>query len=65
MADLNEFQRAKLLDDLTALEDENDIILVDCGAGIGQDVVSFAGGADYGAGGHHAGADRPSPTPTP
>ena len=46
VADLSEFQRAKLLDDLTALEAENDVIVVDCGAGIGPDVLQFAAGAD-------------------
>ena len=46
VADLSEFQRAKLLDDLTALEAENDVIVVDCGAGIGPDVLKFAAGAD-------------------
>ena len=46
VANLSEFQRARLLDDLTALEAENDIIVVDCGAGIGPDVLHFAAGAD-------------------
>ena len=46
VAQLSEFQRAKLLNDLTALEGDNDIIIVDCGAGIGPDVVQFAAGAD-------------------
>ena len=46
MADLNEFQRAKLLDELSAVEDENDVIIVDTGAGIGKNVLTFAAGAD-------------------
>jgi flagellar biosynthesis protein FlhG len=46
MADLNEFQRAKLLSELSALEEENDVIVVDTGAGIGKAVLSFAGAAD-------------------
>ncbi len=46
MAELNEFQRTQLLEDLAHLEAENDVILVDTGAGIGRNVLSFAGGAD-------------------
>ncbi len=46
MADLSEFQRTKLLSELTALEEENDVIVIDTGAGIGKNVTSFAGGAD-------------------
>ncbi len=46
MADLNEFQRAKLVQDLAALEEENDIIVVDTGAGIGKNVLTFATTAD-------------------
>lgn len=46
VASLTEFQQAKLLDDLSALEADNDIIIVDCGAGIGSDVLNFASGAD-------------------
>jgi len=46
VADLSEFQRVRLLDDLTALEAENDVIVIDCGAGIGPDVLQFAAGAD-------------------
>lgn len=43
---LSEFERASLLRQLTALEADNDTIIVDCGAGIGPDVVRFAAGAD-------------------
>ncbi len=46
LANLNEFQRASLVDQLSALEDENDIIVVDCGAGIGRDVLHFAMAGD-------------------
>ena len=47
LADLSDFQRAKLLRELTALEADNDVIIVDCSAGIGPDVMSFACGADH------------------
>ncbi len=47
LADLSEFQRAKLLGELSALEADNDIIVVDCSAGIGPDVMSFACGSDH------------------
>ena len=46
VADLTEFQRLRLLEDLSALEADNDIIIVDCGAGIGPDVVRFAAVSD-------------------
>ena len=46
MADLSEFQRAKLVGELADLEQENDVIVVDTGAGIGKNVVTFASGAD-------------------
>jgi len=46
LAHLSEFQRAQLLSELTALEADNDTIIVDCGAGIGPDVLHFAAGAD-------------------
>ena len=47
LANLTEFQRASLLDQLSALEAENDMIVVDCGAGIGRDVLHFVQGAEY------------------
>ncbi|MCD6304582.1 MAG: MinD/ParA family protein [Planctomycetes bacterium] len=47
LADLSDFQRARLLRELTALEADNDVIVVDCSAGIGPDVMSFACGADH------------------
>lgn len=46
VAGLSEFQQARLLEDLTALENDNDVIVVDCGAGIGPGVLSFASSAD-------------------
>jgi len=46
MADLSEFQRTKLVGELSALEEDNDVIVIDTGAGIGKNVTGFAGGAD-------------------
>lgn len=46
IAHLSEFQRAHLLRELTRLETDNDIILIDCGAGIGPDVLHFVTAAD-------------------
>lgn len=46
MANLNDFQRANLLAELSDLEEANDVIVVDTGAGIGKNVVTFAAGAD-------------------
>jgi flagellar biosynthesis protein FlhG len=46
LSHLSEFQRAHLLRELTLLEADNDIIIVDCGAGIGPDVLHFASAAD-------------------
>jgi len=46
LADLSEFQRVSLLKDLSALEDDNDVIIVDTAGGIGSDVVHFAMAAD-------------------
>lgn len=47
LADLSEFQRAQLLRSLSGLEADNDVIVVDCSAGLGPDVMSFACGADH------------------
>ena len=47
VADLSEFERHRLMDDLTALEAQNDIIVVDTGAGIGPGVLQFAAAADH------------------
>jgi flagellar biosynthesis protein FlhG len=46
LADLSEFERARLVESLEELEGEADIIVVDCGAGISPNVLSFAGAAD-------------------
>ncbi len=46
MARLSEFQRVQLLNQLTALEADNDVIVIDTGAGISQDVLQFAIAAD-------------------
>ena len=46
LAHLTEFQRAQLLGELSALEADNDVIVVDTGAGIGPDVLHFASSAD-------------------
>ena len=46
LADLKQFEGARLLEELTALEEDNDIIIIDCGAGIGPDVLRFAGASD-------------------
>ena len=42
LADLDPAQRRRLLGELTRLERESDVILVDTGAGIGSSVVGFA-----------------------
>ncbi len=47
LADLSDFERAKLLGQLSALEGDNDVILVDCSAGIGPIVLGFANAADH------------------
>ncbi len=46
LAELSEFQRAALLRQLSALEADNDVIVVDTGAGIGPDVITFAASAE-------------------
>jgi len=46
LAQLSEFQRARLVEELSALESDNDVIVVDCGAGIGPDAIHFAAAAD-------------------
>ena len=46
LADLSEFQRVALMKELGALEVDNDVIIVDTGAGIGPDVLHFATAAD-------------------
>ena len=46
MASLSEFQRAQLLSELSALKADNDIVLIDAGAGISADVTHFVSSAD-------------------
>jgi len=46
LADLSEFQRVKLVDDLSTLEADNDFVIVDTSAGIGPDVLHFVSAAD-------------------
>ncbi|MBT3201762.1 MAG: MinD/ParA family protein [Phycisphaerales bacterium] len=46
LANLSEFQRTRLTEELSQLEADNDLIVIDCGAGIGPDVLQFASGAD-------------------
>ena len=47
LANLSDFQRGQLLSDMAALEAENDVILIDCGAGIGRDTMQLASSADH------------------
>lgn len=46
LADLSEFDRRSLLSQLEFLEDSTDIVVLDCGAGISRNVMSFASSAD-------------------
>jgi flagellar biosynthesis protein FlhG len=46
IAHLGEFQRAQLLSELSELQSDNDMIVIDCGAGIGSDVLALACSAD-------------------
>lgn len=46
VADLDSTARRRLVEQLGELETRSDIVLVDTGAGIGRDVLSFAGAAD-------------------
>ena len=41
LAELNEFQRRRLLKELSNLQNENDVILIDTAAGISKSVVGF------------------------
>jgi flagellar biosynthesis protein FlhG len=47
MADLSEIERTRLINELETLQDEADLIIVDTGAGIGRNVLSFAAPADH------------------
>jgi len=47
LADLNEFQRKLLIQELGELEYQADIIIIDTGAGISRNVISFCDSADH------------------
>src|SRR5450432_3105224 len=47
MADLTDFDRQRLVDALGELEQQTDIILIDTGAGISPNVLSFTRAADH------------------
>ena len=47
LADLNEFQRQKLIQDMESLEHQADIIIIDTGAGISRNVLAFCQAADH------------------
>src|SRR5947199_1309127 len=47
MADLSDFDRQRLVDAMGQLEQQTDIILVDTGAGISPNVLSFTRAADH------------------
>ena len=46
VADLSSLQRVKLINQLATLDERSDLLLIDCGAGISQNVVAFARAAD-------------------
>ena len=47
MADLSDYDRQRLVDALVALEQQADVILIDTGAGISPNVLSFTRTADH------------------
>jgi flagellar biosynthesis protein FlhG len=47
MADLSDYDRQRIVDLLAELEETTDIILIDTGAGIGPNVLSFTRAADH------------------
>jgi len=47
MADLHEFQRQRLIQEMAYLEQLADVIIVDTGAGISPNVLSFCNAADH------------------
>ena len=47
LANLSEFDRSNLIAQLQKLEDNADIVVFDCGAGISKNVLSFALAADH------------------
>ncbi len=46
MANLSEFERHRLLSAIREIEDQYDVVVLDCGAGISENVTSFALAAD-------------------
>lgn len=46
MADLDILDRRFLVSELSALESQSDLIVIDCGAGVSQNVLAFAQAAD-------------------
>ena len=46
VAALEEYERARLVREMKHLEDEADILIVDTGAGVSPNVLTFAAGAD-------------------
>jgi flagellar biosynthesis protein FlhG len=57
MADLTDYDRQRVVDSLAELEDQTDVILIDTGAGISPNVLSFTRAADQVSGGN-----TPEPT---
>jgi flagellar biosynthesis protein FlhG len=47
MADLTDYDRQRVVDSLADLEDQTDLILIDTGAGISPNVLSFTRAADH------------------
>ena len=47
LSDINEFQRRRLLKELSKLQDENDVIIIDTAAGISRSVIGFCLFADH------------------
>jgi flagellar biosynthesis protein FlhG len=47
MADLTDYDRQRVVDALADLEDQTDLILIDTGAGISPNVLSFTRAADH------------------
>jgi flagellar biosynthesis protein FlhG len=47
LADLNEFQRRHLIQEMGMLEEQSDTIIIDTGAGISKNVLNFCEAADH------------------
>jgi flagellar biosynthesis protein FlhG len=47
MADLTDYDRQRVVDSLAELEDQTDLIIIDTGAGISPNVLSFTRAADH------------------